>query len=64
MGKLMTRVREVLCKTLTMISSYLYFTVNQLCFGAGFYPGTDRTVRPYVVMRVKLPNNGTKVILK
>ncbi|KAK4555985.1 hypothetical protein LTR86_006681 [Recurvomyces mirabilis] len=43
---------------------YLYFTVNQLCFGAGFYPGTDRTVRPYIVFRVKLPNNGTKVILK
>ncbi|KAK5731609.1 hypothetical protein LTR17_011201 [Elasticomyces elasticus] len=52
---------------------YLYFTVNQLSFGTGFYPGTasivavivkiDRRVRPFAVMRAKLPGNGTKVLL-
>ncbi|KAK6428236.1 hypothetical protein LTR95_015622 [Oleoguttula sp. CCFEE 5521] len=42
---------------------YLYFTVNQLVLGPGEYPGTDRRVKPYVLMRAKLPNNGTKVSL-
>ncbi|KAK5707109.1 hypothetical protein LTR17_020981 [Elasticomyces elasticus] len=42
---------------------YLYFTVNQLSVGTGFYPGTDRRVRPFAVMRAKLPGNGTKVLL-
>jgi hypothetical protein len=43
---------------------YLYFTVNQLSFGTGFYPGTDRQVKPFAVFRVKLPNGGTKVLLR
>ncbi|KAK3068241.1 hypothetical protein LTR53_014352 [Teratosphaeriaceae sp. CCFEE 6253] len=37
----------------------LYFTVNELSFGPGFYPG-DRRVKPFAVFRVPLPNNGTK----
>ena len=43
---------------------YLYFTVNQLVFSALTYPGTDRRVKPWALMRVPLPNNGTKVILR
>ena len=42
---------------------YLYFTVNQLVFSALSYPGTDRRVKPWALMRVALPNNGTKVSL-
>lgn len=42
---------------------YLYFTVNQLSFGSGFYPGIDHRVRPFAVFRAKLPGNGTKVLL-
>ncbi|EMC96044.1 hypothetical protein BAUCODRAFT_514583 [Baudoinia panamericana UAMH 10762] len=44
-------------------NGYLYFTCNQLAFGTGFYPGTDRRQKPFALFRVKLPNNGTKVIL-
>jgi len=40
---------------------YLYFTVNQLSFGAGFVFGAQQ--KPYAVFRAKLPNNGTKVLL-
>ena len=40
---------------------YLYFTVNQLCFGPQVYPGTDDRVRPFALFRAKLPNNGTKI---
>lgn len=43
---------------------YLYFTNNQLCFSPGFYPGTDRRVRPFALMRAKLPNNRTRVFLQ
>lgn len=43
---------------------YLYFTVNQLVFSALSYPGTDRRVKPWALMRVALPNNGTKVRLQ
>lgn len=39
---------------------YLYFTCNQLVFGSGQYPGTDRRQRPFSLWRVKLPNGGTK----
>lgn len=39
---------------------YLYFTVNQLCFGPQVYGGDDR-VRPFALFRAKLPNNGTKI---
>ncbi|KAF2115756.1 major royal jelly protein [Lophiotrema nucula] len=42
---------------------YLYFTVNQLCFSSGFFPGTDRRVRPFALFRAKLPGNGTRVSL-
>ena len=42
---------------------YLYFTNNQLAFGPGFYPGTDRRMRPFSLLRVPLPGNGTKPIL-
>jgi len=40
---------------------YLYFTVNQLCFGPLMYPGTDTRQRPFAMFRAKLPNNGTKI---
>ena len=43
---------------------YLYFTVNQLVFSALSYPGTDRRVKPWALMRVALPNNGTKPLLR
>ncbi|KAH7139346.1 major royal jelly protein-domain-containing protein [Dendryphion nanum] len=43
---------------------YLYFTNNQLAFSAGFYPGTDRRVKPFALMRVRLPDNGTRVFLQ
>ena len=42
---------------------YLYFTVNQLVFSSLTYPGTDRRVKPWALMRVALPNNGTKPLL-
>lgn len=42
---------------------YLYFTDNQLWRLPGFAPGTDRRVRPFALFRVKLPKNGTKVLL-
>ena len=31
----------------TGFDGYLYFTVNQLVFSSGFYPGTDRRQRPF-----------------
>ncbi|OAL00724.1 major royal jelly protein [Phaeosphaeriaceae sp. SRC1lsM3a] len=43
---------------------YLYFTDNQLAFSSAFYPGTDRRQRPFVLFRVKLPGNGTRVSLQ
>ncbi|KAK0938941.1 hypothetical protein LTR29_009431 [Friedmanniomyces endolithicus] len=49
----------------TGTDGYLYFTVNQLDFGPGFYSnaGPDRRVKPWAVFRVPLPHNGTKVLL-
>lgn len=44
----------------TGFDGYLYFTNNQLVFGSGFYPGTDRRVKPFSLWRVPLPGNGTK----
>ncbi|MCJ1262521.1 hypothetical protein MMC22_002391 [Lobaria immixta] len=41
---------------------YLYFTENQLWRRALFFPGTDRRVRPYTLFRVKLLNNGSKIL--
>lgn len=49
--------------TMSVSGHYLYFTVNQLVFGTGFYPGTDRQVKPFALFRVPLPNNGSKVLL-
>ncbi|OCL03260.1 major royal jelly protein [Glonium stellatum] len=43
---------------------YLYFTTNQLFLTSGFYPGTDRRVRPFALFRAKLPNGGSKVLLR
>ncbi|KAF2191112.1 major royal jelly protein [Zopfia rhizophila CBS 207.26] len=43
---------------------YLYFTVNQLCFTSGFYPGTDRRQRPFALFRAKLPDDGTRASLQ
>ncbi|PSN66917.1 major royal jelly protein [Corynespora cassiicola Philippines] len=42
---------------------YLYFTVNQLHLSSGFWPGTDRRQKPFVLMRAKVPGNGTRVSL-
>jgi hypothetical protein len=42
---------------------YLYFTVNQLHLTPGFFPGTDRREKPFVLFRAKLPGNGTRVSL-
>ncbi|TKA72408.1 hypothetical protein B0A49_02423 [Cryomyces minteri] len=47
----------------TGTDGYLYFTNNQLIFSAGLYPGTDRRVRPFQLLRAKLPGNGTKPLL-
>lgn len=43
---------------------YLYFTINQLNRSPSFYPGTERRVRPYVLFKVKLPDGGSKVLLR
>lgn len=43
---------------------YLYFTVNQLNRAPSFYPGTDRRVLPYVLFRTKLPDGGSKILLR
>lgn len=40
---------------------YLYFTENQLWLGPAYQGGVDRRVKPWAVMRVQLPNGGTKV---
>ena len=43
---------------------YLYFVNNQLNFLPSLFPGTDRRVRPFTLMRAKLPGNGTRVSLQ
>ncbi|KAH7380638.1 major royal jelly protein-domain-containing protein [Pyrenochaeta sp. MPI-SDFR-AT-0127] len=43
---------------------YLYSTNNQLGFSKAFLPGTDRRQRPFVLFRVKLPENGTRAKLQ
>jgi sugar lactone lactonase YvrE len=40
---------------------YLYFTENQLWLGPGYHGGVDKRDKPFVLFRVKLPGNGTKV---
>ena len=47
----------------TGFDGYLYWTVNQLVFGSGFYPGTDRRQKPFAVFKAPLPNNASKPIL-
>ena len=42
---------------------YLYFTENQLWRTPSHFPGTERRVKPYALVRAKLPGNGTKVQL-
>lgn len=42
---------------------YMNFTENQLWRTPSFFPGTDRRVRPYSLFRVKLPENGSKILL-
>ncbi|KAK1815722.1 hypothetical protein LTR12_009909 [Friedmanniomyces endolithicus] len=51
--------------TFSTSGHYLYFTVNQLDFGPGFYSnaGADRRRRPFALFRVPLPGNATKVLL-
>lgn len=42
---------------------YIYLTENQLLRTQMFYPGTDRRIKPYVLLRSKLPGNETNVNL-
>lgn len=42
---------------------YIYFIENQLWRLPLFFPGTDRRVRPYSLFRVKVPDNGSKILL-
>lgn len=42
-------------------TGYLYFTVNQFNYLPSLQAGVDRRQRPFVLFRVPLPNNGTKV---
>jgi sugar lactone lactonase YvrE len=48
----------------TGADGYLYFTENQLWRGPSYNQGVDKRVKPYVLFRVKLPNNGTKITQK
>lgn len=43
---------------------YLYFTENQLWLGPNFQGGVDKRVRPFVLLRVKLLGDGTKITQK
>ena len=47
----------------TGFDGYLYFTNNQLYLMASFYPCTDRRQRPFSLLRVPLPDGGTKPLL-
>jgi len=40
---------------------YIYWTNNQLYLMSSYYPCTDRRVKPYYLLRTKLPDGGTKV---
>lgn len=42
---------------------YVYMVENQLWRTPSYYPGTDRTAKPLVLFRVKIPGNGTRVAL-
>ena len=41
--------------------NYLYFTENQLWRSPGYWPGTDRRVKPFALFRVPTADNGTRV---
>ena len=43
---------------------YLYFTENQLWLAPLANAGVDKRVKPFVLFRAKLPNNGSKVTQK
>ncbi len=49
--------------TFSVAGGYLYVTENQLWRAPSYWNGTDRRVKPYVLYRIPLPNNGTKVNL-
>ena len=40
---------------------YLYFTENQLWRSPGYFPGTDRRVKPFALFRVPTADNGERV---
>ncbi|MCJ1254773.1 hypothetical protein MMC24_002589 [Lignoscripta atroalba] len=50
--------------TMSVSGNYLYFTVNQLWRAPGFQGGVDRRIKPYVLFRVPLANNGTRTNLQ
>ncbi|PSK60820.1 hypothetical protein B9Z65_970 [Elsinoe australis] len=43
---------------------YLYFVENQLWRSPGYWPGTDRRVKPFVLYRVPTADNGQRVAIK
>ena len=42
---------------------YLYFNINQLPYQPDWNNGTDRRQYPGLILRCKLPNNGTKSVV-
>lgn len=55
---------DMVAQMSTGTDGYLYFTNNQLAFSPLVWPGTDRRQRPFSLFRAKLPNNGTKPLLR
>lgn len=49
--------------TMSVAGNYLYFTENQLSRAPAQQGGVDRRVKPYVLFRTPLPNNGSKIML-
>ena len=47
--------------TMSVQGTYLYFTENQLFRAPAMQGGVDRRQKPYVVFRVPLAGNGTKI---
>ncbi len=50
--------------TFSVSGSDLYFTENQLWRGPGQQGGVDKRVKPFVLWRVPLVNNGSKILLQ
>lgn len=44
----------------TGFDGYLYFNINQLPYQPSWNNGTDLRQHPGLILRTKLPNNGTK----